>query len=334
MPTGQQIVNAALTEIGMLEQGGVPSTSDSTDGLAKLNAMWAAMGIDEGLIYAEQINRFPLAALIAGYTIGVGAQFNMPRPGRIYRASVTSVVGGAIATSSLGVGGSGYAANDTGTILDASGTPATYLVTTVSAGVVTAFSISAAGTGNSPAYGVRTQTGGAQAGSGTGLTINILTVTTQGQNRNELKIVNADEYYAHNDLAAQAMTPEEIYPDFTVDGSGSTGLGHIYFFPVPNLLAVLNLELQTGVAFSTWTLTANYNLPEGFQDLLQEALAFRLLPSFGAAVAQEVALLVTANAQRAEARIREMNRINRKLPPQAVMAPSTQPVAAGAQPGA
>ncbi len=57
MPTGQAIINSALTAIGILEQGGTPSVSDSVDALSELNAAWNAWGIDDGLIYAIIANR-------------------------------------------------------------------------------------------------------------------------------------------------------------------------------------------------------------------------------------------------------------------------------------
>ena len=58
MPTGQQIVSDALTIMGILEQGGTPSVSDSVDCLGALNVFWQAWGIDEGLIYAQYPARF------------------------------------------------------------------------------------------------------------------------------------------------------------------------------------------------------------------------------------------------------------------------------------
>jgi hypothetical protein len=89
---------------------------------------------------------------------------------------------GAIATSSKGSGGSGYAVNDTGTIAAPhGGTVATYKVLTVDGGgAVLTYSITAAGLQYAVANGVATATGGAQAGVGTGLTLNVLTVTHGG----------------------------------------------------------------------------------------------------------------------------------------------------------
>ena len=88
MPTGQAIVNQALTTLGILEQGGTPSTSDSNAALAELNNMWQSWGIDEGLIFAEQAQQFAWAANAASNPIGptATAPFNVALPQRIYGA--------------------------------------------------------------------------------------------------------------------------------------------------------------------------------------------------------------------------------------------------------
>jgi hypothetical protein len=228
MPTGQVIINNALISLGILEQGGVPSASDSIDALGELNAMWEAWGVDEGLIYAVlPIGPFDLAANVPSYTIGPAANFNTPqRPSRIYQAVFIATVGAA-------------------------------------------------------------------------------------SNRSSLKIIESTAYFGHSDLAASASTPDEIYPDYNVDASG---YAKIYFWPVPTCPTASKLELNVGVPFAAWSLATNYNLPYGYQDDIQYALAYRLMPRFGVAVAQEVAQLITAMGLKAEARIRGMNSKNRQLP--------------------
>src|ERR1700722_3536156 len=81
-----------------------------------------------------------------------------------------------ITASSLGVGGTGYAVGDTGTIVGGNNN-AYYRVLTVSSGVVLTYTISG-GSGYAVATAAATQRGGNQAGSGSGLTINIGTVVT------------------------------------------------------------------------------------------------------------------------------------------------------------
>jgi hypothetical protein len=75
------------------------------------------------------------------------------------------------------------------------------------------------------------------------------------------------------------------------------------------------LQLIVGTPFAAWTLTGNYNVPQGYLDAIQYALAWRLIPRFGVifpdALKQELAGL----AEKAELRIREMNKANRQLQP-------------------
>lgn len=145
-----------------------------------------------------------------------------------------------------------------------------------------------------------------------------------GTNRNELRIVDAATYFSHNDLTASSSVPDELYPDFNV--LSATGLATLSLYPVPT--GTPNLELIVGATFNTWVLTTNYNVPQGFDDLLGWALAFRLISSFGAAVSQNIVEMVTAIGSKAEARIREMNVKNRQLPQPAAASPEQQLTAA------
>jgi hypothetical protein len=306
--TGQKVINSALTKLGLLEQGGNPSVSDSQDGLDELNRAWDAWSVDEDMIYAVIAQRFPWAASFAFYTIGAGAQLNAQMPARIYKARWLTATGGAISSQSIGAAGEGYATSDTGFILLGIGTIAAYTVSSVdSDGAVTGLSITTAGTGYQPGYGYATQPGGAQPGDGKGLAINILSVTAGGSNRNELEVVPAERYYSHRDLAASAQVPDELYPDYNPDGSGFEKL---YAYPVPN--AAGTVELDTAVPFTTWTLTDNYNVPPAWSDTLSWALAWRLMPSFGAAVDPAIAANVETQGTKAEARLAAANRFNRQ----------------------
>lgn len=321
MPNGLQLVTKAITSIGMNEQGGIPSVSDSNDALVELNAMWESFGIDEGLIYAEDRVRFPLGVNIGVYTIGkvpnppeVGQTatpwFNGQRPARIYSANILSIVGGAITAFTIGDQGIGYAVGDTGIILGSSGATAAYAVASVNgAGSVLTCTITAPGTGYQLGNGQKTQTGGAQPGSGVGLTLNLTNVSIGGQQRSELRIVNADTYYAHRDLSATAYTPDELYPDFLPDVDGFMRL---YLYPVPSNSVAPVIELVTAVNFVLWTLQGNYYIPQGYFDLVTDALAYRLLSTFGI-MDQNVIANVTQKAEKAESRLREANRVNRKM---------------------
>lgn len=289
--------------------------------------MYDAWSIDEGLIYAISHVRFPLTYSAASYQIGPGAQFNVPAtPTRIYNAYFINVNGGLLSSSTLQHGGTGYAAGDTGYVVNGSGNPAMYTVLTVAAGAVVTYEITApnAGTGFIPQNGYRTQVGGGQPGAGSGFTLNVTSVTPTGQNRNSIKIVNANQHYSHGDLSALALTPDELYPDYEPDADGFVRL---YLWPILSI-GPAAVELDIGAPFSQWTLTQNYNIPKGYADAINYALAFRLIPRFGSAVAQSVVEVVTELGQKAELRIREMNKFNRQMPQGSEMLEPPQPTKA------
>ena len=225
MPTGQIIINNALTALGILEQGGTPSVSDSNDALTELNAMWQAWGIDEGLIFSTQSQQFPLSANTPSYAYGPGgtAPFNVAFPQKVYHAHFID-----------------------------------------SAGV-----------------------------------------------RSQLEIVEPLAYSRHGDLSASAKRPDEVCLDFNV--SPTTGSITLFLWPVPSVIGTL--ELDTAATFTTWALATVYNLPYGYQDAIQYALAWRLLPRYGMAVAQQVAEVIRELGQKSEARIVQMNAANRLKPP-------------------
>jgi hypothetical protein len=140
--------------------------------------------------------------------------------------------------------------------------------------------------------------------------------------RKELHIVDALEYSAHGDLAAASASPDELFPDYNVDASGYAKL---YLYPAPTCPTATTLELEAAVPFTAWTLVANTILPAGYQDAINYALAFRLIPRFGAIVPDQVQKMVIANGMKAEERIRVMNALNRKLPATAAKVPTSQP---------
>lgn len=140
--------------------------------------------------------------------------------------------------------------------------------------------------------------------------------------RKELRIVEALEYFGHGDLAAESASPDELYPDYNVDASG---FAKLYLYPAPTCPTATTLELEAAVPFTAWTLAGNTILPAGYQDAINYALAFRLIPRFGAIVPAEVQKMVMVNGMKAEERIRQMNALNRKLPPAAAKVPNTQP---------
>jgi hypothetical protein len=167
---------------------------------------------------------------------------------------------------------------------------------------------------------------------GVGATINVprpsriykaFLVSTVGGSttRKELRIVNAQEYFAHGDLTAASASPDELYPDYNVDASGYAKL---YLYPAPTCPTTTKLEIEAGVPFTAWTLVDNTILPQGYQDPINYALAFRLIPRFAAIVPAEIQKIIMANGLKAEERIRTMNALNRKLSAMDVKMPNTE----------
>ena len=91
---------------------------------------------------------------------------------------VSTTTTGPISQCYLGTGGTGYAVGDTGTLnMTGASNDATYIVTSVASGVVTGFTLTGEGTlypvtGDGHVEPASTATGGAQPGSGVGLTFN------------------------------------------------------------------------------------------------------------------------------------------------------------------
>lgn len=98
------------------------------------------------------------------------------------------VGGGAISLATVGAGGSGYAVNDTGTIITI-GTGATYKVlTTGGGGSVATFQVTAGGSGYEAGLFSATATGGAQPGVGVGFTVFINTVAGGGPQQDVIQV--------------------------------------------------------------------------------------------------------------------------------------------------
>lgn len=219
MPSGQTIITNALTTLGIVEQGAAPSASDSADGLVELNDLWAAAGIDEGLIFAVQPATVATAANTAAYLTSI---FTPAGPFSHIYSAVWSVASG----------------------------------------------------------------------------------------RWPLRIVDVMEYRSHRDLATAALVPEQMYADFLVPAT--SGSGSVFLWPVPSVIGTL--EADVGTPFVAWTLAGVYNLPQAYQDFINYALAWRLIPRFGGIVAPQVIEMIGEMAQKSEARLRDSNAFNRKIP--------------------
>lgn len=89
--SAQTLINNALTNLGILEQGGVPNVSDSNEGLVRLNYLLGQWRIQNKFIWSITSTLWPLVANTPTYTIGVGGVFNGPRPSFIEGAYISYV---------------------------------------------------------------------------------------------------------------------------------------------------------------------------------------------------------------------------------------------------
>lgn len=100
--TAQVLISGAFTDLGILEQGGTPSVSDSNEALTLLNYMVQQWHIQNKFIWQVVSTLWPLVANTGSYTIGVGGVFNGPRPTFIEQAYISFLGPGAnLMTSKL-----------------------------------------------------------------------------------------------------------------------------------------------------------------------------------------------------------------------------------------
>ena len=92
MATANDIINDALTEIQVLEAGEIPSAADTQLGFLRLNNMMDSFQAERLMIFT--IPRINLGNLTIGkqtYTLGIGGDFNIPRPARIERYGIITL---------------------------------------------------------------------------------------------------------------------------------------------------------------------------------------------------------------------------------------------------
>ncbi len=228
--SAQTIINQALTDLGLLEQGGTPSVSDSNLGLDLLNMQLGQWRIQELLVWSVANNAAAPYALVANqksYLIGPGAaDFSVARPTWIERAVVT---------------------------------------------------LAGPNPSNLIEHDVR--------------------VTSM-----------AAEYEMQPDKKAAGAIPEFIYND------RGDPVSTLYPYPVPRVATATGLILYTWAQIADFaTLATTENLPDGYSEPISYALAVRLAPAFGAAVAAEQVQLCSALALQGEQQIKVLNANARNL---------------------
>lgn len=88
--SAQTLINIALTDLGILDQGGTPSYSDSTEALSRLNMLIQQWRLEDLYIWAVEVASYPLVLAQKSYQIGPGAaDFNAARPDYIEQALIS-----------------------------------------------------------------------------------------------------------------------------------------------------------------------------------------------------------------------------------------------------
>ncbi len=141
-----------------------------------------------------------------------------------------------------------------------------------------------------------------------------------GKARRPMRIVGSTEFFSHADLASAAVTSEEVYFDY----NDAAGLMKAYFFPAPSCPTASFAEFETWNPIAAFSLSVNQTLPPGYQDTIQQSLAFRCLSRYGAAVNPATAQIVADLAKSAKARIMKLNQENRLLDPALLQAAMQQ----------
>ncbi len=91
----QNIINSALTLIGVIAAGESPAPEESTDALLVLNDLITSWDVERLVIYATNRATYNLIISQQTYTIGqgAGANFNAARPTSIWAANIINSAG-------------------------------------------------------------------------------------------------------------------------------------------------------------------------------------------------------------------------------------------------
>ena len=290
LPNSTSLIRDALEQIGIYGPGDALSSADANRSLSILNEMidhWAGQNIYVNSLTSEVL---PLIIGQGVYTIGPSGGVVSSRPLQILTGP------GVASISSLGYG-QNYAVNDTGTI--AGGTGGTYRVVSIgNGGVVTQLQIGAGGSGYSAATGAATATGGAQPGTGSGLTVNTTVsggvLQTAAPNgtilSSPVNVVSAIEFQSF-----ATYTTANGLPD-TMTYSSTYPLGTLTLLPAPS--AVNNLFFSFLLRFTAFPdLVTQYNFAPNVYEALRDSLSAFMAPYFTDARVNETILARVGQAK-------------------------------------
>lgn len=264
MATAEALLTRAYGNIGVLGESEAMSAGMAQDGLARLNNMVSGWRTQFGTVYAVERDVFALTAGQQTYTIGVGGDFNVPRPLTIVGAGL--LLNGLDAAVSVTLTRSGYTATVTQTahglsvgdetlIAGAAQLDYNGLQTVSSVPTANTFTYTVQGTPVTPATGTIT----AAALSDQPVEIPRTVITDDGYQAIQIK-----------SLTNAQFTNVYYNPTFP--------FGTVFLWPCPNTDEnQLVLYLQSAFAGFA-NLTTNYEYPDlpGYSEALEYNLSIRL----------------------------------------------------------
>lgn len=286
------IISRALKDIGALEAGETPTPEAAQDAFDLLNDMLDQWSNEDMMTFYKTEVIFPVTQGQTQYTIGPGGQIGATFVGSISGTTltVTSITSGAIALNQT-ISGSGV-------------TPGT---------TITAFNSGAGGNINEA--GTYTVSVAQTVGSTTisayyqrPLSINsafvrVNTYSNQNPITNggldyPVSVLNLEEYEMIGLKTLNGPWPKAVYYQ------PSESLGNIFVWPNP---AQGELHLFCNTLLTRFnTLYDNIALPQGYNMAMRWCLAERMMPMYGKANAQQIAM-INAFAAHSKATIKRTN---------------------------
>lgn len=269
MSTALQILNASFADCGITSAGEVLGPDVAQDGLRRLNNMVAGWRTQYGTVTAIERMVFPLIANQQIYTIGVGGDFNVPRPLTIPAAglllngldaaeSVSSITRSGY-TATVTLTSHGFSVGDQTLISGASQLAYNGLQTVASVPTSNTFTFTVQGTPTTPATGTITS----QALADQPVEIPRTVITDQAYQAIQIKTLSNAQF-------------TNVYYNPTYP------FGTIFLWPLPNTDEnQLVLYLQN--AFTGFAdLTTNYDFVDvpGYAEALQYQFNLRLITPY------------------------------------------------------
>jgi hypothetical protein len=303
--SAQTLLNRSFSDLQVLGAGETLDGGIAAEGLSRLNAMLSGWRTQYGTVTAIERLIFPVVANQQTYTIGLGGQFNVPRPESLDGAGLW-LAGLSSALAVTSITRSGYTATVTQTshpfavgdeaYIDGADDPAyNGLQTVETVPGVNSYTFTVEGLPTSPAAG--TITAAAVSGTPTEIPRNLL--TDDGYQAIQLKNMSNTQF---TDVYYNATYP----------------YGTIYLWPRPttaaNQLVLYLKNVFTGFA----DLDTEYDFPSvpGYEEAIQYQFDLRLAPWQG----RDIPASIAALAMKSLALIKRANLKLNDLPNDAALA--------------